>query len=433
MEKREHFGTKFGALMTMVGMAIGLGNIWRFPYLVGQNGGGAFVVAYLIAMLVIVVPLCIVEMGMGKGVGKGTIDAFKAALNNKKGSGLLGSFGAIVFLGANLFYIATVGIAVYYIYVCARGLWNSTPTETIYTDVMNNPTIIFVIFAAITLFVGYVVARGVVSGVEKISKFLVPGIFICFIILALYCLTIPNISEGYKFYLHSDWDKLKDINVWISAVGQGFFSTAVGAGAVLVYGSRLNKDDDVTVTSLSMCFADISIALLAGFAIIPATIALGFNPESGPRLMFIVVPELLASIPGGQVLGIIIFTGVFFAGVTSAIAQLDTPTTTFADGLGKSRVSIVWLCTAITLVLGGIAVFYKPLNDLFESLVGNYGYTIAAGIGAIIFSWFYGVKKIRKDFINNGSYVKVGSWFDILVKFIATPIVIYIIVTSLIG
>lgn len=430
--KRESWGSRFGALMAMAGMAIGLGNVWRFPYMVGEYGGGAFVFAYLIVLLIIVIPLAVVEAGMGKGVGKGVIDTYTHIFKNKYAGTVLGGASALLYFAMNFFFLAVIGVSLYFIYVCAVGLWTTVAPDQIYDQVMANKTALLILFLIVCLYVSYVVYRGVSKGIEKASKIMVPGIFICFGIAIVYGIfALPNIAEGYNFYLHPDFSKLKSFDVWVAAMGQALFSIGVGPGCILVYGSHLKKKDDVAQNIATVCLLDTSAALFAGFAIIPACIALGLNPESGSKLIFVVLPTLLAEIPLGNLLGILIFLAIFFAAITSAIAQLEVPVTTFSDAFHWSRGKTVIGFTIVTLICSIPAVYSQSILDFWSNLAGNYGFIITAGIGAIAWVYVYGVRKIREEYINPTSDIVLPKAFDALVKFIAAPIMIIIMINSL--
>ncbi|MBR0600498.1 sodium-dependent transporter [Sinanaerobacter chloroacetimidivorans] len=430
--KRESWGSRFGALMAMAGMAIGLGNVWRFPYMVGQNGGGAFVFAYLIVLALIVIPLAIVEAGMGKGVGKGVIDTYAHIFKNKNAGIVLGGISALLYFAMNFFFLAVIGVSLYFIYACAVGLWTTVPPDQIYDQVMANKTILVVLFMIVCLYVSYVVYRGVSKGIEKASKIMIPGIFVCFGIAIVYSIVaLPGIAEGYNYYLHPDFTKLASFKLWLAAVGQALFSIGVGPGCILVYGSHLKKKDDVTQNIATVCLLDTSAALFAGFAMIPACIALGLNPEAGSKLIFVVLPTLLAEIPFGNVLGILIFLAIFFAAITSAIAQLEVPVTTFSDAFHWNRGKTVIGFTIITIVCSIPAVYSQSILDFWSNLAGNYGFIVTAGIGAIAWIYVYGVKKIREEYINPTSDIVLPKAFDFLIKYIAGPIMIIIMINSL--
>jgi len=429
---RESFGSRFGALMAMAGMAIGLGNVWRFPYMVGEYGGGVFVFAYLVVLAIVVIPLAIVEAGVGKGIGKGVMDTYSYIFKNKTAGNIVGGISAVLYTAMNFFFIAILGVCIYFIYVCATNLWDNIPPNQIYDQVMSNKTIMVSLLVMLTLYIGYVIYKGIDSGIEKVSKFMVPAIFVFFGIMIVFSIfSVPNITEGYDFYLKPDFSQLGNFDLWVAAVGQALFSIGVGPGCILVYGSHLKKKDDVTLNVATMCLLDTSAALFAGFAMIPAAIALGMNPEAGSKLIFVALPTILAEIPFGNVIGIFVFAAVFFAGITSAFAQLEVPVTTFMDAMNWSRKKTTVIFTSITLACSIPAIYSQEILDFWSNLAGNYGFIVTAGIGAITFSWIYGVRKVRENWINPTSDIKLGAWFDPLVRFFAVPIMIIILINAI--
>lgn len=434
LAKRENWGSRFGALMAMAGMAIGLGNVWRFPYMVGSYGGGAFVVAYLICLSVVVIPLAVIEAGIGKGLQGGVIDTYTHVFKNSAVGKVLGGASVMLYTAMNFFFIAVLGISLYFMYASAVGMWDSVAPEQIYDQVNTNTTILVVLLIVLTLFIGYVVYKGIQSGIEAVSKVMVPGIFLFFLITILFAIfSLPNIADGYNFYLNPDWSRLAHTDIWVAAMGQALFSVGVGPGCVLVYGSHIKRKDDVTLSIFTVCLLDTCAALFAGFAMIPAAIALGIDPESGARLIFVVLPAIFAQIPFGNLLGVLVFSAVFFAGITSAIAQLEVPVTTFTDAFKWPRGKTVIALTILTLACSIPAVYSETILNMWSDLAGNYGFIVTAGIGAIAFNWVYGTRKVMDEFVNPTSHIRLGAWFSNFVKFVGVPIMIVILANSIFG
>jgi NSS family neurotransmitter:Na+ symporter len=428
----DKFKSRVGAIMSMVGMCIGLGNMWRFPYLVGEYGGGAFVFAYIICLLLVVIPLALVEAGYGKGIGGGVMDAYRAALKNEKASKIIGGVFTVVYGTMNFYFIAICGTCAYFMYASARGLWNFVPPAEIYPQAQGNMVLMIALTAVFTLFIGLVVYRGASGGIERVSNIMMPLLFIFFIlVIVISAFTVEGIGKGYDFYLNPDFSRLAHADIWVAAMGQALFSVGVGPGCVYIYGAYFKKTDDVTVNVFTVCVLDTCAAMLAGMAIIPACIALGLDPESGARLIFVVLPTLLAQIPLGNLFGILIFSGIFFAGITSAVAQLEVPLATFAEGLKLNRRKVAIASTVITLAGALISAVSEEFLNFFSNVSGNYGFIVTAGIGAVVYCYVYGVKRIREEHINTSSDVRLGAWFDVLVRFVAAPLMILIMANSI--
>ncbi|MDO4545022.1 MAG: sodium-dependent transporter [Bacillota bacterium] len=430
--ERESWGGRFGAIMAMSGMCVGLGAVWRFPYLVGEYGGGAFLFAFLVCMAICVVPLAFVEAALGKGIGKGVMDTYSIITKNKKAGNIIGGLFAAVYASMNFFFIPVMATTIYFLYVSISSMWDDMPAEQIYDYSASQETIMLVLVILLTFFIGFVLFKGIGSGIEKVSKVMVPAIIVIFAIMIVFCLfSIPDIVKGYNFYLNPDLSQLTNVHLWVAAMGQACFSVGIGPGCVLVYGSHLKPTEDVTTSITTVCLMDISISVLAGLAIIPACVGMGLEPESGAKLIFMVIPAVLSQIPLGNVIGVLVFLAVFFAGITSAFAQMEVAVTSYSDALKMSRKKMTVIWTLITLAFSVPCVFNDSLTQFWSDLAGNYGFTITAGIGAVAFCYFYGVKKIREEFMNPSSSVHLGAWFDKVVKFVAAPIMILIVLNSL--
>jgi NSS family neurotransmitter:Na+ symporter len=431
---RENWGSRFGAIMSMAGMGIGLGSVWRFPFLVGEYGGGVFVLAYFFVILAIVAPLAIVETGIGKGIGKGVIDTYIKIFQNQTIGTMLGGASVLLYLSLNFFFLAILGICTYFLYVCAFSLWDTIPPDQIYDHIMGEKWTMLMLFTIICIFTSYVIWRGIGEGIEKVSKVMVPGIFVCFGITIIYtAVQVPNISEGFDFYLNPDFSKLGSLKMWVSAIGQALFAVGVGPGCVLVYGSHLGKKSDVSLNAVNLCMLVLCAGLIAGMAIIPPCIAFGLDPASGSKLIFVVLPTLLSKIPFGNFLGIFLFAAIFFAAITTAFAQLEVPVTTFMDRFNLSRGMVTLVMTILTLACSIPAIFDEQVRIFWENLGGNYGFTVTAGIGAVCFCWFYGVRRIREEFVNPTSDFQLGTKFDFWTRYVATPIMVFILVNALFG
>lgn len=433
LAKRESWSGRFGALMAMTGMAVGLGNIWRFPYMVGTYGGGAFVFAYLVCCIIIVMPLAIMEAGLGKNMQAGEVDTWSEILHNKTAGGVIGGFFAFGYASMNFFYMFVTATIVYYMYVFISGLNEKVDTQVLY-DTMNNDMtgVMIALTVVVTLIMILLIYLGIVKGVEAACKVMVPAIAIIFIIIAVVeTVTVPNIVEGYNYYLNPDWSVLGQFGIWKAALGQALFSVGVGPGCMLVYGSHIAKDEDAVLSIITVCVLDTAIALVAGFAIIPACVALGMEPQSGSGLIFIVLPKVLTLIPAGKIIGLFIMIAMFFAALSSALAQLEVAVTSYADGFNWGRKKSVVICGVITLIMAVVCVVNKAQFDFWNNFAGNYVFIVTAGLGAIGYAYIYGVKRIKEEALDIGADIKLGGWFIPLVKFIAVPLMVIIMADSL--
>lgn len=416
----------------MAGMAIGMGNVWRFPYMVGAYGGGAFVFAYLVAVVCIVAPLAIVEAGIGKGLGKGMVGTFTYGLKSSK----LGKLFGIVFAGGyatmNFFYFLVLAASAYFIYSSATSEWNTVQADLIYDQVMQNQHMMAVIIAILVLAMIYITARGVATGIETMSKYMMPLMVLFFVIAIVFAIvTVDDIAAGYNWYLKPDWALLKNPALWVAAVGQACFSVGIGPGCVLTYGSHLGRTDDVAQNILTVGVLDTCAGVLAGMAIIPACIGMGLTPESGSGLIFMVLPTLLSKIPGGAIVGVLVFCGIFFAGFSSAIAQFEVIVNTFVSDFKWTRKKAAGLFGILTLIGAVIAAYSAGWFDFWNNFAGNYVFIVTAGIGAIVYVYIINVEKVRTRYINPASDIRLGKWFSKYVKFVAAPLMILMMLNSL--
>lgn len=431
--ERENWASRFGLLMAMAGMAIGLGNVWRFPYLVGYYGGGPFVFAYLVSLLLIVVPLGIVEAAFGKGIQGGTLTAWVKITKNTKAGHIIGSIFASGYATMNFYFMVVLASSMYFMYAFATDMKAKMDPSTIYSYMSTNETtatIILTVVGVIALF--FILYKGIVSGVEAVSKWMIPGLFVIFLVIIIFALfTVPNIAEGYNYYLNPDFEKLASARLWKEAAGQALFSVGVGPGCILVYGSHIKRNEDVTLSFTTVALVDTAAALLAGFAIIPTCVALGLDPQSGSGLIYVVLPTALAQIPLGNFLGILAMVAIFFAGFTSALAQAEVAVTSFSDAFHWNRKKTVLGIGLVTLIMCIVCAINTNQFDFWNNFSGNYVFIVTAGLGAIGFNYVYGVKNIRNEYINPGSEIQLGGWFDPVVKFIAVPLMLIIMVDSL--
>lgn len=428
-QSRGTWNSRMGFILAAAGVSIGIGNIWRFPYLVGQNGGGAFIVAYVAILALVGIPIMIMEVGIGKSTGKGTIDTYVIGTGKKGLGALLGGYIAVIPIFINMTYIGIIGYVVYYMYVSFTGMWNSVAPDVIYKSLVDNKLLLVLLFSGVCIINSWVVYRGVNRGLELACKFMIPLVFVGLIPLLVRAMFLPNILKGLNYYMDPNWGALCKLSTWAAAGGQAAFSLGIGPSLMIVYGSHLRRNTDVTVNVLTVALLDTSVALLAGFAIIPATVAAGMDPTSGAPLIFIVLPTLFKMIPGGQILGVIFFIAVFFAGFSSSISHLETPVTSYMDHFGWSRGKAVIIFTLLTIAGGVVCVYNMQFLDIISRWIGDYCYSLSAVIGVIVFGWIYGVDKIRKE-VNTYSDFKLGEWYNPLLKIVSTGIMAAIVIHS---
>ena len=417
----------------MTGMCVGMGSVWRFPWMVGQYGGGSFIIAYIVCTIIITLPLAIIECGVGKGLQKGMIGAYSDILHNDKAGHVVGFITSLGYFTMNFFYYVVLAASTYFIYSSATSEWNRRAPELIYTNYSSNKILISIISVILVVATIYVLIKGVSGGIETMSKIMIPLMFLFFIAViffGLFC--VDNISMGYNWYLKPNLEALCNPEIWVAALSQSLFAVGVGPGCILIYGSHLKKTDDVTLNMTTVSLLTCSVGIIVGMAMMPACIAMGLDPESGSMLIYVIIPTLLSRIPFGNIIGILLFFAILFAGFSSAIAQTEVAASTFATDLKMGRKKASLLLGAINVVAAVAAVYSTAFYDFWNNFSGNYVFVTTAGLGAIAFVYIYKVERIRTNFLNVSSDIKLGPWFSKFVTFIAAPLMIIVMANSLI-
>lgn len=426
-EKREKFSNKIGFILSCVGAAIGLGNIWLFSWKLGTYGGGAFLIPYFIFMALFAYIGLVGEISFGRMMKKGVLGV--GDLMQKRGVPLAKIWPILPIAsvaGIFTFYVIVFGWIIKYFVTYLTLDVATINFEQYFSSFAGNAESIVWHFIAVLISIG-VISLGVIKGIEKINKVVMPLMFMIFFGLMIRSLTLPGAMEGVKYLLNPDWDKLMNPVTWVMALGQAFFTVGVSGSALLVYGSYLDKDVNISTSVIQTCILDTLAALMAGFIIIPAAFAFGFNPEAGPSLLFITLPSVFNNIPGGKILGIIFFLSVIFAAVSSAINQLEVPVEAAMQKFGISRIK--------ASVIVGMGLFFIGLPlDLNMNLFGAFAdfmtiYLIPLGALLVLGFYFYGVKAEAIEYeIDCGSNYKIGKYVVKVGKYIFVPGVIIILI-----
>lgn len=458
---RNQFASKFGAMAALAGSAVGLGNIWRFPYVAGQNGGAAFLIIYVIICLLISVPVMLSEFVIGR---KGQSNTMRSFMNSsgKKGWGIIGAlevFAGIVILA---FYCVVAGWSLEYIYESFAGQIQNVPGLDIQSQIdlmgerfdtfvtLGEPsmfgiprpiawTIIFLAFNCIVL------AFGVSKGIERCSKFMIPALFVILVILACFSVRLDGFKEGASFLLKPDWSAVNAQTI-MDALGQSFFSLSLGMAAMTTYGSYIPKEQSLVRSSLVVTLATVLMAVLAGLAIFPSTFTFGVELTSGPGLVFKTLPALFASMPGGPWVGrlfsILFFILLFFAAITSSFSLLEAGTAFLSEEIHfkhqeRSRVySLIILfvgvgflsvlCALSQMDGSRLIVMGYSLFDFSDKLTSNIILPIGGIAACIVVGHIMKKKIVVDELTSDGNFnAEVVHFFYFLFKYVC-PIVIFI-------
>ena len=419
-EKREKFSNRLGFILSCVGAAVGLGNIWMFSWKLGTFGGGAFLIPYFIFMAFFAYIGLISEISFGRMIKKGVMgvsDLMKE--KNIPFSNYLPLISVISVSGIFTFYIIVFGWIIKYFFAYVTIDMNAVNYPEYFGAFVGTSSSIGWHILAGLISIG-VISLGVVKGIEKLNKFIMPLMFIIFIGLMIKSLTLPGAMEGIKYLLTPKWEALANPQTWIMALGQSFFTVGLSGSALLVYGSYLGDDIDIPNSVFHTCILDTCAALLAGFVIIPAAFAFGHNPGAGPGLLFITVPAIFSQISGGKILAGIFFLSVIFAAVSSAINQLEVPVEAFMYKFNVSRKKASAIVGTILILVGIPLDFSMNLFGKFADFMS----VILIPLGAlIILAFFYFAIDNKKiiDEIDKGASKKRGKYIIGFGKYLFVP------------
>ncbi|HOP05014.1 MAG TPA: sodium-dependent transporter [Tenuifilaceae bacterium] len=439
MANRDSFGSKFGIIAAAAGSAVGLGNIWKFPYVAGENGGGAFLVIYLFFVLVIGVPVMMSEFAIGRRGQKNAYGSFKALApgGNWHFVGFMGVVAAFFILA---FYSAVAGWTLEYIVLSVKHSFaGQTPQqlEENFGNFLANPIRPIVWQLIFMILTAGIVLAGIKKGIEKYTKLLMPLLLFLIIVLCIRSVTLPGAGEGLAFLFKPNFDKVTAKTV-LYALGQAFFSLSLGMGALITYSSYFDKKENLASTAVEVSLADTLIAILAGVMIFPAVFAFDIAPTSGPSLIFITLPGIFQQLPGGDFFGAIFFILLAVAALTSTISLLEVVVAFFSEELNITRKKATFIGTVAISVLGVFAsmsfstlsnftIFGKNIFDLLDYAASNIMLPLGGLFIVLFVGWFVGRKVLRSELTNEGK-LKASYYpaFIFIVKFIA-PLAIAVI------
>ncbi|UZR92319.1 sodium-dependent transporter [Chondrinema litorale] len=369
MAVRSGFTSKFGFVAAAAGSAVGLGNIWKFPFEVGENGGAAFVLIYLAFCFLLCFPVMVTEIAIGRKTQLNPVGAYKA-LGFKKWSllGLQGIISGVLILS---FYNVVAGWAFGYFLEMVSGNFAIGSQFGEFINDIFRVGLYGLIFMGATAFI---VSKGVSGGIEKAAKILMPTLIVIMLLLVLYSFTLPNALKGVEFYLLPDFSKIS-FPVVYSALGQAFFSLSLGMGALITYGSYVGKNDNIISSAVLITLADVGIAFIAGLMMFPLVFSQGLSTDGGPGLIFVTLPGVFETL--GPTLGIVIgslfFLLLSFAALTSTVSLLEVPVAYIVDEHGIRRNNAVWLVAAVIFIVGIPSLLSNGYSDLFTNFITYIG------------------------------------------------------------
>ena len=430
MSQNERFLSRIGFIAAAVGMAVGTGNIWRFPRMAAQYGGGVFVLVYILALFIWSAPLLMVEMAIGRKTRLGPIGGFRDFVGEK--FTWMGGWMVAICLLITFYYAVITGWCAKYFILALQGRFKpGVDTATLWNNFLHNAwQNIFYQAVAIGL-CGLIIYRGIQKGIERINKILVPSLFVFLIIAAVRAVTLPGATLGLRYLFVPDWSKLAEPATWLQAFTQSAWSTGAGWGLMLTYAVYISKKDDIPQNALITGLGDNSAALLAGLAVIPTIFAL--TPDlavaraslsDNMGLTFISLAGLFPRMKGGVVVAPVFFLAMLFAALTSLIAQVELGAKTFID-LGwsrkKSTIVIILLCFILGLPSAAFPSFLLNQDWVWGLAL------LLSGFWTMLAARKYGLEKLRKE-VNSGSDLRMGKWWTYILKYVSP--LIFLVLTG---
>lgn len=427
-ENRDLFSSKLGFILACIGSAVGMGNVWMFPYRVGQLGGGAFLLPYIIFVVVLGYTGLIGEFAFGRMTQTGPIGSFEYAMKSKgkKGGTLLGIIPVIGAFGIATGYAVVVGWVIRFLFGTISGAMFSAPDSAAYFGEIAGAFGSTIWHLAAMIATTIILILGVSNGIEKVNKFMMPLFYILFIIVLFKVLSLENAMEGVKYLFTPKWEFLSQPKTWIYALGQSFFSLSLAGSGMVVYGSYLKKDVDIPNSAKNTAFFDTLAAMLAALVVIPAVFAFGLDPQSGPPLLFITLPAVFKEMAGGQLFAVLFFISLIFAAITSLMNLLEVPIEALQNRMNLKRNTAVIVVCAASFVIG---LFLEDGNLLsaWMDCVSIYIMPVGALIASIMFFWVIG-SKIAKEQAEIGASKPLGAWFEPMAKYVFVILTIAVII-----
>ncbi len=414
---RDGFTNTFGVLVATLGSAVGLGNIWKFPSLTGTNGGAGFLLVYLLATLLVGLPVMIVETMLGRAARANAVTTFeRVAPHNQGWWKVIGWMGFAAALLIMSFYSEVAGWVYAYIFKAISGSLTTTDPKIagdIFGELVANPFSSLIWQWVVLGITGSIIMMGVSKGIEAVTRKLMPLLFILLLVLCARSLTLPGAAQGLTFLFSPDFSKISGAVV-LTALGLAFCKLSIGMGTMLTYGSYFRDDQNIPVTTTRVMLADLTVSLLAGIAIFPAVFAFGFAPEAGPSLVFMTIPAVFTSMPGGTLFMTLFFILTAVASVGAILSLLEVPVAILSERFGFGRKKASLLTILAIALLGAPAALSSSLTaefklfgmnsfNFFDFLSSNILLPLGGILICLFVGWVYGLPQLEKQLSNNGT------------------------------
>ncbi|MCR5301277.1 MAG: sodium-dependent transporter [Lachnospiraceae bacterium] len=445
-EKKDGFGSKIGFILAAAGSAVGLGNIWRFPYLAAKYGGGIFLLIYIILVVTFGFSLMVTEISLGRKTGSSVIGAYK---NADRRFGFLGPVAALVPFIITPYYCVIGGWVLKYLFTFISGQAHLATDDGYFGGFIaeaGQSTVFFIIYATLT---ALIVIFGVEKGIENVSKILMPVLVALSLGIAIYVMTLPGAGAGIKYYLLPNFEGFtlsKFLKTIVAAMGQLFYSMSLAMGIMVTYGSYMRKQDSIEASTRQVSFFDTSIAIIAGLIIVPSVFIFSGGDSdalnAGPGLMFVTLPKVFDSMKGGHIAGGAFFVLVAFAALTSSVSLLETMVSIVTEKFGLKRTGSTIVCLIIVFVMGmlsvlgyssweSVTIFGYQILDFFDFISNNVMMPIVALLTCVLIGYVVKPKYIEEETTLNGEEFKAKGLYEIMTRFVCPIFMIIILLTPL--
>ncbi|MDZ7623358.1 MAG: sodium-dependent transporter [Ignavibacteriaceae bacterium] len=448
-QNREKWGSKIGFVLAAAGSAIGLGNIWKFPYIAGENGGASFVLVYLICIAIIGLPVLIAEILLGRTTQRNPVGAFYK-LSQSKFWASVGGLGVVAGFMILSFYAIIAGWAIGYIVEAISGNFYIWPEPAAaaqhFHDLVINPYWILGYFALFMILTIVIVFAGIQKGIERASKIMMPILFILLIILMIRGLTLEGAEGGLDFLWNPDWSKISASTILL-ALGHAFFTLSLGMGAMLTYGSYMSDENSVPAAALQIVILDTVVALIAGMAIFTAVFAVGLDPAAGPGLIFHTLPGVFVKMPGGYIFSILFFILLAIAALTSSISLLEVVVSYFVDEKKWKRHNAAIVLGIIIFLLGvpsalsfnllsDFTIFNLNFFDIVDFIASNILLPLGGLLISVFVAWIWGFDKVIPNLRKGAeklfdNYPWILGFWKFFLKFLSPVLIFFVFLHSI--
>lgn len=449
--ERENFKSKLGFILVSAGCAIGIGNVWRFPFVTGQNGGGIFVLLYLLFLVIMGIPVLTMELAIGRASKKSAVLAYKTLEKPKSKWHIHGWFCILGCYLLMMYYTPVSGWMLSYFFKFATGTFesgmSSEDVSNVFSNLMSNPTEMIIWMAVMAIAGFFVCSKGIQNGIEKVSKVMMILLLTLIIILAVNSLALTGAAEGIKFYLVPDMEKVKSIGIGhiiTSAMSQAFFTLSLGIASMEIFGSYMTREKTLPSESIKICILDTFVAITAGLIIFPACFSYGVQPDQGPALIFVTLPNVFVNMAGGRIWGTLFFLFMTFACFSTVIAVFENLISFSIDMFNLSRTKAVIINAIIMLIgclpcifgfniLSGFSILGKGVLDIEDFIVSN----LLLPVGAFLYSLFCSTKfgwgfDGYLNECNQGKGIKFPRFIKPYVKYILPVLVLIVFISGFI-